>query len=63
MAIDLGVFYRSEMMFYFVTGKEISELLVNELGPIISYYGIWYPKVGEYIPLDELPDLHLHDGG
>ena len=50
-------------MFYFIAGKETSELLINELGSIISHHEIRYSEMGENVSLDKPPSLGHYDGG
>ena len=51
------------MVLDFVAEEETSELLVEELGSIVSHHGVWYPESGENVPLNELPSSGSRDGG
>ena len=50
-------------MLNFVISKETLELLVNELGSIVSYHKIGYAKVGKDVPAKQLSSLGNRDGG
>ena len=63
LAIGLGVLNRNKVVPNFIVGEETLELLVNELGSVVSHHEVWYLEMDENVPLNELPSLGIHDGG
>ena len=63
LVVGLALLNESEVVLNFVAGKEASELLVNKLGSVVSYYRVKYSEMGENVPPDELSSLGGSDGG
>ena len=63
LVIGLGVLDGGEVVSDLVIGEENSELLVNELGSIVSHHEVRHLEMGEDVPPNEPPRLGNHDGG
>ena len=50
-------------MFYFIIGKDASELLICKLRSAIDDHRFQDSKMGEDVSPYELPSLCYHDGG
>ena len=61
--MGLGVLNRSEVVLNFVAGEQNLELLVNELGFVVSHHEVWYPETGKNVPPNEFSSLGSCDGG
>ena len=57
MVVGLGMLNGGEVVLNFVTGKETSKFLVDELGSIGSHHEVRHPEMGEDVPPNKLLSL------